>query len=339
MRAFVRYLLLTLAILLLLNWLLPGWVAVRYPRSLGPAFSPDIRLSYQAQIQKEKPQVVLLGNSVINSGIDLPLFEQLVDRKAIKFSAPGTASAYWYLLMKNNIVTSEPPPRFLVIFFLDNLLTSPALGVNGPAYQSLIDEVAGDNESVLLQKAYWSQISPLERILETHLPVFGERTSLVEKIDNRLKYSLPLLLQQCDKTCLDADLDKTFTQGNMLQDTFAQTGMNADPYSGWDWDFSSLVNTSFLPDIIRMAQEKNIRLIFIREKNARVMNLSDESADMRRYFQQLADYFSQQGLPYLDFAHNSSLTIDLFRDRMHLTPAGREIFTRLVAQELTSLIK
>ena len=280
-----------------------------------------------------------VGQLVINSGIDLQLFEQVVGFRSLKFSFPGTASAYWYLLMKSNIAAANPPPRYLLVFFLDNLLTAPELGVNGQAYQALIDEVAGENATILLQKAYWSQINPVERWLNSRLPLFGERETLKDKIDNRLKYTLPFQLLQCDKTCLDDSLDNTFTQLNMIQDNFVQPDEKADPWSGKDWDFNALVENSFLPDMIALAREKGIQLVFVREKNARVMNLADESADMRVYFQQMKDYLYAHGVLYLDFAHESSLRLDMFRDRIHLSEAGQQVFTRLVAEGFASIIK
>ncbi len=339
MRNLTRYLLISILAFVFLNAFLPGWLAVGYPRALGPAFSEDVRYSYKFEIQKEKPEVVLLGNSVINSGMDLQLFEQLVGLRSLKFSFPGTASAYWYLLMKSNITVANPPPRYLLVFFLDNLLTAPELGVNGLAYQALIDEVAGENENILLQKAYWSQIHPIERWLNSRLPLFGERETLKEKIDNRLKYTLPFQVQRCDKTCLDDALDITFTQLNMIQDNFVQSDEKADPWSGREWDFNALVENSFLPDMIALAREKGIQLVFVREKNARVMNLADESAAMRLYFQQMKDYLAVRSVPYLDFAHEPSLTLDMFRDRMHLSEAGQQVFTRLVAEGFNTIIK
>ncbi len=339
MRVLVRYLSICLAVFILLNGFLPGWLSVSYPRALRPTFSEEVRYSYKFEIQKEKPEVILLGNSVINSGMDLQLFEQLVGLRSLKFSFPGTASAYWYLLMKSNITTANPPPRYLLVFFLDNLLTAPELGVNGLAYQALIDEVAGESETILLQKAYWSQIHPFERWLDSRLPLFGERETLKEKIDNRLKYTLPFQVQHCDKICLDDALDKTFTQLNMIQDNFAQPDEKADPWSGNDWDFNALVEDSFLPDMISLAREKGIQLVFVREKNARVMTLTDESVDMRLYFQQMKDYLSAREVLYLDYAHEPSLTLDMFRDRMHLSEVGKQVFTRLVAEGFTSLIK
>jgi len=339
MHAFIRYLLISLALFLLLNWLLPDWFAIRYPRELGPKFSSDIRMSYQAEINREKPEIILLGNSVVNFGIDPQLFEQLIQRKTLKFSFPGTASAYWYLLIKSNIVSSNPPPKYLLIFFTDNLLTSPSLGVNGEVYQSLIDEVAGEGETVLLQKAYLSQTSRLENYLNSQLPIFGERDALKKKIDNRLKYTLPFLVEKCDKTCLDAGLDETFSQLNMLPDDFGPIEQNAGFRKDSEWDFEGQVENSFLPDMIQLAQKNGIQLVFVRGKNARMMNLADETEAMRLYFQQMAEYFSRQDVIYLDFSHTPQLTLDMFLDRIHLNPSGQKVFTRLVAEALSALIR
>lgn len=338
MRFLFRYLFICLAAFLLLNSSLPTWLHLSYPKALGPSFSEEVRYSYKAEIQQEKPQVVLVGNSVLNDGINLQLFQQLTGLRSIKFSFPGTASAYWYLLMKSNITTASPPPRYLLVFFLDNLLTSPALGTDGP-YQALIDEVAGENETTLLQKAYWSQIHPMEGWLNSHLPLFGERQTLKEKIDNRLKYTLPFHFANCDRTCLDAALDITFTQVNMIQDHFADAQDYVDPWSGKEWNFNALVEKSFLPDMIALAQEKGIQLMFVREKNSRVMDLVDETEDMRLYFQQMKEYLAERDVLYLDFAHEPSLTLEMFYDRMHMKETGRQVFTRLVAQEFISIIK
>ncbi len=94
MRILLRYSLICLAVFIFLNAFLPGWLNTDYPRELGPVFSEDVRYSYMLDIQKEKPEVVLLGNSVINSGMDLQLFEQLVvEESQISFrKAPLTGT-------------------------------------------------------------------------------------------------------------------------------------------------------------------------------------------------------------------------------------------------------
>jgi hypothetical protein len=338
MRYFYRYLFITLCGFFLLGWILPQWLPIHYPRPLGPAFSADIRTSYQEQIESEKPEVIFLGNSVINSGIDQSQFEQLTDRKTLKFGFPGTASAYWYLLIKSNIATASPPPKYLLLFFLDNLLTAPDLGVNG-TYLPMIDEISGEQESVLLQKAYLNQLNPLEGYLDSHLPIFGERQTLKDKIDNRLKYTLPQLFQNCTKPCLDKALDEVFDAKNMLPSVLPQSEINPEGWSGSEWDFNAVVEKSFLPDMIQITRERGIQLILVREKNIVISTRQDESQAMRKYFQEMADYLKKEGVSLLDFAHDPALTMDLFRDEMHLSPQGRIVFTRLVAEGFSSILK
>lgn len=338
MRYFYRYLLITLSAYFLLGWLLPQWRPIHYPRALGPSFSTDIRMDYQGLIDEQKPQVLLLGNSVINSGIDESQFALLTSQKTLKFGFPGTASAYWYLLIKSNIATAITPPNYLLIFFLDNLLTTADLGVNGD-YQPMIDEIAGENEVVLLQKAYLNQLNPLEVYLDSQFPLFGERQTLKDKIDNRLKYTLPKLLQNCTKPCLDNALNAVFDEKNMLPYVLQQNAINLDRWSINEWDFNTLVEKSFIPDMIQITREKGINLILVREKNIKLMTLEDESKDMRKYFQDMSDYLEKEGVPLLDFAHNPDLTLDMFRDGMHLNPQGRMIFTRMVAEGFLTLLK
>jgi len=338
MRYFYRYLFITLSSFFLLGWFLPQWLPIHYPRALGPAFSAAIRTSYQKQIEKEKPEVLLLGNSVINSGIDQLQFEQLTSRKTLKFGFPGTTSAYWYLLIKTNVVTTSSPPKYMLLFFLDNLLTAPDLGVND-TYLPMIDEITDDNDTVLLQKAYLNQLNPLEGYLDSHFPLFGERKTIKDKIDNRLKYTPPQLFQKCDKPCLDQTLDETFDAKNMLPLILMQSEVNPEEWSGKNWDFKALVEKSFIPDMIQLTREKGIQFIFVREKNAKVMTLADESRDMRKYYQDMADYLKKEGVFLLDLAHDPALTVDMFRDEMHLNPAGRLVFTRLVAEGFLSLLK
>ena len=338
MRYFYRYLLITLAAFFLLGWILPQWLPIHYPRALGPSFSADIRKDYQSLIAKQKPQVLFLGNSVINSGIDDSQFALLTDLKTLKFGFPGTVSAYWYLMIKSNIATASKPPKYLLLFFLDNLLTTPDLGVNG-AYQTMIDELAGENETVLLKKAYLNKCDPVEGYLDSHYSLFGERQTLKDKIDNRLKYTLPQLLQNCAKPCLDQALDETFDAKNMLPLILMQSEVNPEEWSGKNWDFNALVEKSFIPDMIQITREKGINLILVREKNIKLMTLEDESKDMRKYFQDMSNYLEKEGVPFLDFAHNPDLTLDMFRDEMHLNPQGRMIFTRLVSESFLMLLK
>ena len=339
MRYFYRYLIITLSGFFLLGWILTQRLPIHNPWALAPVFSKNIRMDSQKLIDEQKPQVLLLGNSVINTGIDESQFESLTDQKTLRSGFSGAASAYYYLMIKNIIATASVPPKYLLLFFLDNLLTTPDLWVIGGNFLIRIDDIAGDQETVLLQKAYLNQINPLEGYLDSQLPLFGERQTLKGKIDNRIKYTLPQLFQNCAKLCLDKALDTVFDERNMLPLVLQQNAINLGRWSGKEWDFNALVEKSFLPDMIQITREKGINLILVREKNVRVMTLQDESSDMRKYFQDMADYLKKEGVPLLDFAHDPALTLDMFRDEMHLNSQGRLLFTRLVAEGFLTLLK
>ena len=337
MRVFYRYLSLTLLCFFLLMWILPHWRNINYPRMLGPTFKPSIRKTYQIAIENQEPQVLLLGNSVIEFGIDVIQFEQLTRLKTLKFSPMGSATAYWYLIIKNNTTTVSNPPKYLLIFFLDNLLTTPDLGVNGP-YLPMIDELAGENETVLLQKAYLNQLDPMAGYLDSTLSIFGERQSIISRLNNKIKYTLPQLFQNCDKDCLDKALDTVFSRNSMLPDVVQKNPYNLGKLSGSEWDFHTQVEKSFLPDMIQIARERGINLILVREKNSRAMTIQDETPDIRKYFQEMADFLKKEGVPLLDFGHDPALTMDLFQDEMHFNSQGRTVFTQLVAESFLSLL-
>lgn len=332
MRALIRYLGLSLVAFLGFNAFLPHWLSQTYPRSLGPKFTKAIRLDLQKPINDLRPQDILLGNSVIVNGLDAQMFQTITGRRTLPFAFNGAASAYYYLILKNIIATAKTKPEFVLLFFIDNWLTRPNLMVNGVPFLQIMDEVASDNETILLQKAYINQLNPMVAYLDSHSILFGERQTIKEKIDSRLKYPLSDWFMNCGKVCLDAAMDQAFFYNNMLPapDT---TNFYHNEWTGSEWDFYGRLEDSFLPDILEVARQNGIRLVFVREKNSRFMTLEEETEDMRHYFQNLGAYLSTQGIPLMDFSHDPALGVELFHDQMHFTPQAQPIFTRLVAEK------
>ncbi len=338
MRSIIRYVVTTLLAFFVLGSFLPRWQSQSYPRTLGPQFSSHIRLGLQKPINTQQPQDILLGNSVIVNGLDPDLFQSITGRKTLHFSFNGAASAYYYLILKNIIATAQSSPKYVLLFFIDNWLTRPELMVSGGPFLQIMDEVAGDDEEVLLRKAYLNQLDPYMAYLDSNIMFFGERQTLKGKIDARLKYPLSDWFLDCGKTCLDTALDTAFYYENMLPVPDPAERFR-DEWSGREWDFHGRLADSFLPDILEVARQNDLRLVFVREKNSRFMTQEEETADMRRYFQDLAAYLHQQGIPLLDFAHDPALGVELFHDQMHFNPEARPVFTRLVAEKyLTEIL-
>ena len=91
----MRYLAITFVVFLGLNLILPGWLHQEYPPSLGPQFSKSIRMNLQEPINNKKPDVILLGNSIIVNGIDEKQFQNITGLRTLRLAFSGAASAYY----------------------------------------------------------------------------------------------------------------------------------------------------------------------------------------------------------------------------------------------------
>jgi len=332
-----RYFLLTVIGFFLLGWAVTFITPFDYPKIAPINFSPKIRKTVQTEIEELNPEILLLGNSVLEEGIDRDLFEKITKKTTIKVSEQGATSAYYYLMIKNNVITAKNPPKYLLLFFLDNLLTRPNFAVTGD-YQIILDEIAGDNEQVLVQKAYLNQQNTLEGYFYNHYPIFGERQTVNNAIIDLLKYRLPHLFINCNKVCLDTSLNSAFRYSKMLP-VNTQLDLDDVPSKNEEWEFGDHVQQSFLPDIIQMTRERGIELILIREKNHNISSIADESSRSRDYYQDMNEYLKTQGVPLLNFAYEPALRQDdYFFDISHLSKSGREVFTRLVAHKFLELI-
>ena len=105
-----------------------GWVP--FPAQAGPDFDAEIDMTQRDQIDAQKPQVILLGDSMVEENVDLPALSDALGRTIHRISYPGAASAMWYLSIRNNILLSEHRPQALVILF--NLLADIIYAVLDP---------------------------------------------------------------------------------------------------------------------------------------------------------------------------------------------------------------
>src|SRR5688572_3029096 len=162
MNAFRHYLL-TLFILLVLTSV---YITIRfnlsYPKPLGPALDDSIHQPYINGLRRSKADIVLIGDSILARGINSDQLEQLTDMKNYKMGIQGSASAAWYLSLKNVVLTAKYRPSFVVIIFRGTMLTAPGYRVSGAYFTEIIDELATPDDALLLQRAFIQEMSPAE---------------------------------------------------------------------------------------------------------------------------------------------------------------------------------
>lgn len=303
-----------------------------FPRPPGPRFDNRVRKLYINRLENEKPDMVMLGDSTLLDGVDPDRLSELTGRQVSSFDAPGSASAFWYLVLKNNIVESEHKPKVVLILFRDTILTAPGYRVHG-SYFIQLDEFARRNEPVLLERAYLNLMNPLEKFAEGNFPLYAARVPIRQGTDALIRYSLTSWLG-CNKKCNDDSMTEVFTSAN-LEPGQLQNAISAAEeylYSDRQLDFEAQVNQSFLPEMIRIAEENNIQLILVRLKT--LITGTQDAKAIERYVGELSQYLNSQNVLFLDYGNDPRLSSTYYADSLHLTREGEALFTEMLSEEL-----
>lgn len=338
MRAFKQYLL----SLLILTGLVSSFVFLRYangyPFPVGPQFDPHIRQKYTEMLDKEHPQILVLGDSIVESNVDAGLMTSQLGKPVSAISEPGAGSALLYLILKNNIATAASKPEILILPFRDSVLTTPDFRVHGSFFE-VMDEYAGAADDFVLQRAIRDRMSPLEKLAEAYLPPYWGRWELRTLIVSRIINSPERVLFNCSQECYEEAMQSVFGNQNFESAQLNETINSAENflYTKGNLDFEQQVDRSFLPEIIRLCQENNIKLILVRTKILRFSMEHPEPTALTSYINDLHIYAQNHGVILIDFAHDERLQSDLYKDIHHLNPDGKTVFTEMLSEAIQSL--
>jgi hypothetical protein len=281
-----------------------------------------------------------MGNSTLELGVDLKQFVALSRKSIYAIVNSGSSTALWYLILKNNIEDSSFKPKDLVIFFTDTLLTYPGDRVTGK-YFPIIDEYASSYDELLINLSYRNQLTSLEKALISLLPLYGYREMISDSIKNTMEYALTTATLDCPFSCMQGITDDVFKFINLLPSLYGNK-LDATPNSYYTWkqlNFNGNVTQSYLPEMIRICKKNNIHLIMVRMGTRQFLSQVDEPLWVRAYFRALESYLTENGVGYLDLAHDSRIKPELYFDFVHLTEKGRQVFTQALVEKLEPLLK
>lgn len=338
MTALRKYLLLLGLLSIALSVIVRRAYDLPYPAQLGPQFDNFVRMEDRDQISEKQAEVVLLGDSILALGISAEQMETRLGRAVYPIARPGSASASWYLSLKNMVVTTTPRPSYVVIFFRDSILTAPGYRVNGK-YFALTDELAYRDDALVIEKAFIRQSSPLEQFVESYFPIYSGRLRIRETLDYYIRYGLTNLAG-CDPGCNENANYIVFNDQNIDNVLLVEAIATAESYlyTPERLDFDAQLPNSLLPDMISLAQEHNIQLVFVRTKHFTYPTLASQPVALQVYNSKLAAYLQENDIPLLDFSSDPRLTEDLYVDSHHMSAQGAAVFTELVAEALAKLL-
>jgi hypothetical protein len=301
---------------------------------------PGIDLAFTAQIELEHPDVIVMGNSLIERGLNFDLLQKSIGLAVMRMSSGGSGSALWYLFLKNQIAVTTDHPRYVVIIFKDNVFSVPNISVDGK-YQEIIDQYAGLYEPVLDRLAYSNYLSPFHQFLEKNLAWFRYNPVISQQLVEMIRTPLVTWLFGSTSFEIDEAVGKTFAVENLDPGLATRIQQQIDLAQQLDanYDFQENLKDTFLPSILEIARKKNIHLIFVAYRARHYVEYPDSERRNRNYLADMGAYITSQGATFIDFTHDQRLRFEHFAEGDHLNGEGRVIFTAMLANSLQDVIK
>ncbi len=306
-----------------------------------PAGAREGDFPFESALREDRPRVVLLGNSITACAVDAAAFEQLTGAKTLDLTVGGSSSAIWYLVLKNFVAKASPRPEFAILGFRDVYLTVPDYRVV-MGYDGTLNRFVDGEEPLLDRLAYFRDTGPVSYLLMRHWSLFQKRNDIDVATEALFKEQLASRIAGVAPEEIGGAVDRVFAEENKLPDAVTAAQQRAenvvDPAY---FDFHAELERSFLPEMIKIARENDIRLILMRMRPRR--NAREDGGPARerawitdllpKYMADLEAYLAENDVPFLDFEDDERIVFEWFERGDHLNKdPGQVGFTKLLAE-------
>ncbi|MCB1092715.1 MAG: hypothetical protein KDL87_14360, partial [Verrucomicrobiae bacterium] len=213
-------------------------------------------------LDKERPDLVLIGDSMLYTRLDRERLRTLAgERRVSDFALGGSASAAWYLYFRNVAMAAAKPPGTVVFFFRDDIWSQPFLrtdGIRREALRELSRDLAAD---LAVVPGFSADGLSFHTLLRRFYPIVDFRSYLRGRISMAMQdvatgtgSKYPLMKARRDWFDLDnlrPDLPAELPEAGI----FHRSGRAEFDPSG-----------TFLPSVFRSAGERGVKVILYRVK-------------------------------------------------------------------------
>ena len=293
-----------------------------------------------AALQEEKPDVILIGDSMLDSRIDPRLLEERLDggQHVELLWNGGAASACWYLMLKNYVVASGIHPRLCCIFFRDRLLTEPSFRTAG-IFRSYFESLMRDEEPTI-RSVLGNKISPEENgpvRLVTWLYPLNSRRHVYQEMIGHMMFRVAAPSAPAAKK-LERLVNKTFAVTKMRGELMAEA---TDVSETAEKPFDPNPRKSFLPHMVETAAQSGIRLCFVRVKRHPDPDGRRPQTDaLRLYVRDLRVWLESRGCVLIDDTDDPAFTPEMYLKGTddHIGPWAKKRSTEIYAEKLRPLL-
>lgn len=266
--------------------------------------------SLARQIEAKGAERVFLGNSVLRAGIDPERVERAWGISLCQYTSNGSASAFWYLYVKNVLGAVNAKPKECFIFFRDTELTDPKFRTEGTYLKPLR----------LLSK----QEEPLFHMLVGNTASWKSEF-LASWKKRAIKTTADLL--GVNKRELREAIANTFSDDKMRLQLLSEKQLQTEAVLTGAYQFEARLNASFLPAILQELKQQGIHPVFVRHKRVREAKKEAPPEGLIDYINSLQTYLEKSGAGFYDLSYQDAMTPDLYGAGDHLTPEGKQIAT------------
>lgn len=303
----------------------------------------------QAALQADRPEWVLVGNSMLNCRVDADYLEQLSGYRVFKLSFSGTKSAMWFLMLKTIVVPSGVKPKCVSIFFRDRDMTQPALRVLdnhemierlGGRQQPEWNLVMGDYDTAF--QTPWSRLKDqIAMGMDALLPGDKMREWARGKLQKSAFNFVPFAVGNDEahwrkERNAVLSMDHMRGGGKATKDEAREIQLEIAEkiVSNQTIQFDPAPEHSFLPHIVALAKQHDITLHFHRIKTNPSMPNPQTEAELAvpAYLAAMRSYLESHGCLYTDECSESEITASMYLDYLHIKsePTNQHAFMKIL---------
>jgi hypothetical protein len=306
-----------------------------------PQYENTVRITwFERNLVVIKPKIVFLGNSIMDEAIDEREFSRLTATQTIKIWYGGSASAWWYLALKNVILKAPHKPQIVVLFFRDHFLTDPTYRATGKHKQK-IDAVAEQSEPVLDRLTYLDNMNAVIYLLFRYCPLYQQRDKIKNQLETIVKDRFVCGLTGLEQGMPDRAIERLFDEKNLNKELLTIRQIAAESAGSNElYNFPQELDRSFLPHMIKMSKQNNIQLVFVRTKRRRDVEPNKQPKALQKYIKNLEDYLAKNRVVFIDFTDDKRIKIEHYGSGDHLSRSGgRQLFTKILTEKMLPIIQ